>query len=110
MFAEFTFVSISRNISNGMGMELSAIYINVNGVERGMASLHPIPPPKYLLDETLDKEISNYKQNTERNFKALNNVHKRNLKRTQSEFFDIKKHLKKRIMILDKLKDKKKRI
>ena len=96
MFCKFAFISVSRNISNGMGMGLSAIYTNVNGVERGMASLHPIPPPLYLLDESLDEEISDYKQNTERNFKALNNVHKRTLQRTQSEFLDIKKHLKKK--------------
>ena len=55
----------------GMGIGFSAIYTNINGVERGIASFHPIPPLKYLLDESLDEEISKYKQKTQKNFKTL---------------------------------------
>ena len=80
----------------GMGVGFSAIYTNINGVERGIASFHPIPPLKYLLDENIDEEISNYKQKTQKNFKTLNKAHKRKLQRTQSQFFDIKKMIEKK--------------
>ena len=97
MFSEFSFISVtSRNIShNGRGIGFSAIYTNVNGDERGFASLHPILPQENLLDKTLDEEISNYKQKTHKNFKALDNIHKSNLRRNQSQFLDIKKYLEK---------------
>ena len=97
MFSEFSFISVtSRNIShNGRGIGFSAIYTNVNGNERGFASLYPILPQENLLDKTLDEEISNYKQKTHKNFKALDNIHKSNLRRNQSQFLDIKKYLEK---------------
>ena len=97
MFSEFSFISVtSRNIShNGRGIGFSAIYTNVNGNERGFASLYPILPQENLLDNTLDEEISNYKQKTHKNFKALDNIHKSNLRRNQSQFLDIKKYLEK---------------
>ena len=93
MCSRFSFISItSRNIShNGMGIGFNAVYTNVNGVERGIASIHPLLPSKHLLDE----EISNYKRNTQKNFNTLGNIHRRNLQRTQSQFFDIKKFLEK---------------
>ena len=92
MFSEFSFISVtSRNIShNGRGIGFSAIYTNVNGNERGFASLYPILPQENLLDKTLDEEISNYKQKTHKNFKALDNIHKSNLRRNQSQFLDKK--------------------
>ena len=97
MFSEFSFISVtSRNIShNGRGIGFSAIYTNANGNERGFASLYPILPQENLLDKTLDEEISNYKQKTHKNFKALDNIHKSNLRRNQSQFLDIKKYLEK---------------
>ena len=37
--------------------------------------------------------MDNYKQKTQRAYKALENTHQKNLRRTQSQFFDIKKML-----------------
>ena len=98
MLPNFSFISISsRTIShNGIEIGFNSIYTNVDGVERGFASIHPFLPKRHLLDKTLDEEISNYKQNTQKNFKAIDNIHKRNLQRTQSQFFDIKKFLEKK--------------
>lgn len=98
MCSKFSFISItSRNITyGGMGFGFNSIYTNVNGAERGMASIHPLLPQRHFLDKTLDEEISNYKTNYQKNFNTLGNIHRRNLQRTQSQFFDIKKLLEKK--------------
>ena len=96
---QFSFISItSRRIChNGIGIGINTSYMNINGVERGFASIQPIIPFGKNLLNCLDDEISNYKRDTENNFKNLENMHKKSMQRTQSQFFDIKKYLEKEL-------------
>lgn len=86
-----------RNIfHNGMGIGVNTLYTNVNGIENKYASITPITPllpSSQFLEKSLDDEISNYKKNTEEAYQQINTIHKRNLQRTKSQFFDIKKFI-----------------
>lgn len=88
---KFSMICVSsRNIiHNGISFGVNTLYTNINGLERKYTSL--MLPKKINFENYLDNEISNSINNSQRGFKALDNIHQRNLQRTRSQFFDIKK-------------------
>ena len=87
-----SFISITshRISNNGSSFKFNALYANVNGKECGLVSMGPCPLPGIGFGPSLFDEISNNKQKNQNSFKTLENIHKRNLQRTKSQFYNLK--------------------
>jgi hypothetical protein len=84
------FISCNIQLNNGKSLGVNGLYTNINGIKRVTTFL---TLPNRNLEEDLDNEIFNYNRNSERCFKTLGDIHQKNLQRTRSQFFDVKKRL-----------------
>lgn len=85
-----SFISCSIQVNNGMPLSFNRLCTNINGIKRTNVLLE-LPKPD--LECILNNEFYNYKRNSETCFKELEDIHQRNLQRTRSQFFDVKKIL-----------------
>lgn len=85
-----SFISCNIILNNGIPLSFKGLSTNINGIKRTSVLL---AMPKPNLEYNLNNEFCKYKRNSERCFKALGDIHQRNLQRTRSQFFDAKKIL-----------------